>query len=110
MSSVYEAMTADEPLTTLVLKAIGVWTGVAGRGDSLGMYLSAGRVHLASWRRLFVLPVVLVAVAMALRCVLNSREQSAHGFDLIGSLTSAVAVLGLTACSTKALNRAGMRR
>lgn len=31
-------------------KAIGVWTGVAGGGGILGMYLSAVLVDLASWR------------------------------------------------------------
>ncbi|WP_020385653.1 MFS transporter [Kribbella catacumbae] len=78
-------------------KAIGVWTAVAGGGGILGMYLSAVLVDLATWRWLFVLPVVLVlaAATMALRSVPNSREDSEHGFDLIGSLTSVVAVLGL---------------
>lgn len=78
-------------------RAIGVWTAVAGGGGILGMYLSAVLVDVASWRWLFVLPVALVAVAMAmaLRSVPNSREASGHGFDAIGSLTSLVAVFGL---------------
>ncbi|TDC38690.1 MFS transporter [Micromonospora sp. 15K316] len=78
-------------------KAIGVWTGVAGGGGILGMYLSATLVDLANWRWLFVLPVALVAVAvtMALRSVPNSRERSEHGFDVIGSLTSVIAAVGL---------------
>ncbi|WP_021593550.1 MFS transporter [Actinomadura welshii] len=78
-------------------RAIGVWTGVAGGGGILGMYLSALLVDLANWRWLFVLPVALVlaAAALTLRSVPNSREPAEHGFDAIGSLTSAVAVLGL---------------
>jgi EmrB/QacA subfamily drug resistance transporter len=78
-------------------KAIGVWTAVAGGGGILGMYLSAILVDLASWRWLFVLPVVLVVVAavLALRSVPNSREESRHGFDTVGSLASVVAVVGL---------------
>ena len=58
-------------------KAIYVWTGVAGGGGILAMYLSAVLVDLASWRWLFVLPVALVVVAivMALRSILNSREE-----------------------------------
>ncbi|MEV6158079.1 MFS transporter [Nonomuraea sp. NPDC052129] len=78
-------------------KAIGVWTGVAGGGGILGMYLSAILVDLASWRWLFALPVVLVVVAivMTLRSVPNSREASGHGFDTVGSLSSVVAVVGL---------------
>jgi EmrB/QacA subfamily drug resistance transporter len=77
-------------------KAIGVWTGVAGGGGILGMYLSALLVDLASWRWLFVLPAVLVAVAvvLALRAVPNSREVSTHRFDTVGSSTSVVAVVG----------------
>lgn len=78
-------------------KAIGVWTGVAGGGGLLGMYLSAILVDVADWRWLFVLPVALVvaAIAMALRSIPNSVEKAAQRFDLVGSLTSVVAVIGL---------------
>ncbi|MFJ8544073.1 MFS transporter [Streptomyces sp. NPDC093586] len=78
-------------------KAIGVWTGVAGGGGVLGMFLSALLVDVADWRWLFVLPVVLVAVALAmtLKSVPNSRERSAHSFDTIGALVSTLAVIGL---------------
>ncbi|MFE1291232.1 MFS transporter [Streptomyces sp. NPDC058751] len=78
-------------------KAIGVWTGVAGGGGILGMFLSALLVDVADWRRLFVLPVVLavVALAMTLKAVPDSREHSAHSFDTAGALLSAVAVGGL---------------
>ncbi|MGW5738374.1 MULTISPECIES: MFS transporter [Streptomyces] len=78
-------------------RAIGVWTGVAGGGGILGMFLSAALVDVASWRWLFVLPValVVVALAMTLRSVPNSRDQAVHGFDTVGALTSVVAVVGL---------------
>ncbi|MDR7276393.1 MFS transporter [Catenuloplanes atrovinosus] len=78
-------------------RAIGVWTAVAGGGGVLGMYLSALLVDVATWRWLFALPIalVVVAVAMTLRAVPDSRETSAHRFDLVGSLTSVVAVVGL---------------
>lgn len=78
-------------------KAIGVWTGVAGGGGLLGMYLSALLVDVASWRWLFVLPVVLVvaAIGMALRSIPNSIEKAALRFDAVGSLSSVVAVVGL---------------
>ncbi|MFI6984104.1 MFS transporter [Embleya sp. NPDC050154] len=78
-------------------KAIGVWTGVAGGGGVLGMFLSALLVDVADWRWLFVLPVSLVVVAlgMTLKSVPNSRERSAHAFDTIGGLVSVVAVAGL---------------
>ncbi|GAB3161393.1 MFS transporter [Myceligenerans halotolerans] len=78
-------------------QAIGVWTGVAGGGGILGMFLSAALVDLVSWRWLFALPVALVVVSavMAVRSVPDSRETSAHRFDTVGALTSAVAVAGL---------------
>ncbi|WP_327370396.1 MFS transporter [Streptomyces sp. NBC_01217] len=78
-------------------RAIGVWTGVAGGGGILGMFLSALLVDIADWRRLFVLPVVLITVALAMtvKSVPNSRERSAHSFDTVGALVSTVAVVGL---------------
>ncbi|MET9274527.1 DHA2 family efflux MFS transporter permease subunit [Kribbella sp. NPDC003557] len=78
-------------------KAIGVWTGVAGGGGILGMFLSALLVDVADWRLLFVLPVLLAAVAlvMTLKAVPNSRERSGHSFDAIGAVISTVAVTGL---------------
>jgi len=77
-------------------KAIGVWTAVAGGGGILGMFVSAVLVDVASWRWLFILPVVLVlaALPMALRAIPNSREVSEHKFDLVGALTSLVSVVG----------------
>lgn len=78
-------------------RAIGVWTAVAGGGGILGMFLSAVLVDLASWRWLFVLPIVLVvaAVIVTLRSVPNSRADARDGFDVFGSLSSMVAVVGL---------------
>ncbi|MFE4636884.1 MFS transporter [Streptomyces sp. NPDC056773] len=78
-------------------RAIGVWTGVAGGGGILGMFLSAALVDVANWRYLFVLPValVLVALAMALRTIPGSRETPRHPFDTVGALTSVVAAAGL---------------
>ncbi|WUH99640.1 MFS transporter [Spirillospora sp. NBC_00431] len=78
-------------------KAIGVWTGVAGGGGILGMFLSALLVDVADWRWLFVLPVALVvaALAMTLKSVPNSHERSTHAFDTVGALVSIVAMVGL---------------
>ncbi|WP_027930400.1 MFS transporter [Amycolatopsis thermoflava] len=78
-------------------KAIGVWTAVAGGGGILGMFLSALLVDVADWRWLFALPAALIVVALVttVRSVPNSRERSAHPFDAVGALLSAVAVVGL---------------
>ncbi|MFI9533708.1 MFS transporter [Nocardia fusca] len=78
-------------------KAIGVWTGVAGGGGILGMFLSALLVDVADWRWLFALPAALVIAALAttLKAVPNSHEHSSHAFDTVGALISVVAVVGL---------------
>jgi EmrB/QacA subfamily drug resistance transporter len=77
-------------------KAIGVWTGVAGGGGIIGMFLSALLVDVADWRWLFLLPIALVAVSLGMmRSVPNSREHSGHSFDTMGALASVVAVVGL---------------
>jgi len=77
-------------------KAIGIWSGVAGGGGVLGMFVSAVLVDMASWRWLFVLPVVLVlaAIPMALRAIPNPREVPEHKFDLVGALTSLISLVG----------------
>ncbi|SDF77234.1 drug resistance transporter, EmrB/QacA subfamily [Lentzea fradiae] len=77
-------------------RAIGVWTGVAGGGGLLGMFLSAVLVDFATWRFLFVLPVALVGVALVLvwRSVPDSRGAQ-RPFDVVGALTSAAGVAGL---------------
>ncbi|WP_280470604.1 MFS transporter [Nocardia farcinica] len=78
-------------------RAIGVWTGVAGGGGILGMFLSALLVDVADWRWLFALPGALVVAALvtALTAVPDSREHSVHAFDTVGALISVVAVVGL---------------
>lgn len=78
-------------------KAIGIWTGVAGGGGILGMYLSALLVDVANWRWLFLLPVVLaiVSIVMTIRFVPNSMEKSIHRFDIVGSLLSVLATVGV---------------
>lgn len=60
-------------------QAIGVWSGVAGAGGLLGVFVSALLVDVTSWRWLFALPVALVAVALVLsaRAVPNSTEHGA---------------------------------
>ncbi len=92
LSVITSAFPADERS-----KAIGIWTGVAGGGGILGMFLSALLVDVLDWRWLFVLPVVLVIVAamVSLRAIPNSREPSAHRFDIGGAVLAAVAVVGL---------------
>ncbi len=75
-------------------QAIGVWTGVAGGGGVIGMIAAALLTDLASWRWLFALPVLLVAVAFVIGrgSIPASRERPEGRFDIGGSLLSIVAV------------------
>ncbi|MBM7326122.1 MFS transporter [Agrobacterium sp. S2] len=77
-------------------KAIGIWTGVAGAGGILGMFLSALLVDYLSWPWLFALPVILavIAFAMAVQWVPNSRLTTSHLFDVGGSILSLLSILG----------------
>lgn len=77
--------------------AIGVWTGVAGGGGIMGMYLSAVLLDLADWRWLFVLPVTLalIAIVMTLRHISDYAKKTAHRFDIIGSLLSIIGIIGI---------------
>lgn len=92
LSVITSAFPADERS-----KAVGIWTGVAGGGGILGMFLSSLLVDVLDWRWLFVLPVLLVAVAtiLSVSAIPNSREDAEHRFDLGGAALAAVAVVGL---------------
>ena len=92
--SVITSSFPDEERST----AIGMWTAVAGGGGVLGMFLSALLVDVASWRWLFVLPIVLTVASAVIgfRAVPNSREAAPGRFDTIGALTSIAAAVGLT--------------
>lgn len=78
-------------------QGIGVWTAVAGGGGILGMFLSALLVDFLDWRWLFVLPLVLsgLALVLAVKEVPNSRETSGGRFDVVGSVLSVGAIVGL---------------
>ena len=78
-------------------RAVGVWAGFAGSGGMLGMFYSAFAVDALTWRWAFVLPIVLVAIAlvMTLRAVPNTREHSVHRFDTAGAVLSALAIGGV---------------
>lgn len=78
-------------------QAIGIWAGVAGGGGMIGMFASAAAVDLVSWRWLFIFPIVLIVVSFVLsaRFVPDSREDSEHPFDALGSVLSLLAIGGL---------------
>ncbi|MGB8860410.1 MAG: DHA2 family efflux MFS transporter permease subunit [Ilumatobacteraceae bacterium] len=78
-------------------KAIGIWAGFAGGGSMIGLFVSAFTVDVLTWRWVFALPLLLVAISavMSTRFAPNSREHSRHRFDTIGSVLSALAIGGL---------------
>ena len=78
-------------------RAVGLWAGFAGTGGLLGMFWSALMVDAFDWRWLFALPIVMVVLSamFTLRDVPNSSEDSAHGFDIGGSILSALGIGGL---------------
>jgi EmrB/QacA subfamily drug resistance transporter len=78
-------------------KAIGVWAGFAGAGGMIGLFVSSFMVDVLTWRWVFALPLTLVAISavMTTRFAPNSRERSAHRFDVVGSVLAALAIGGL---------------
>ena len=78
-------------------KAIGIWTGVAGGGGMIGMFVSAAAVDLVTWRWLFTFPIALIVAAfvISVRYVPNSSEDTEHPFDVGGSILAMLAIGGL---------------
>lgn len=78
-------------------KAVGIWAAFAGGGSMISMFVSAFTVDVLTWRWVFALPLVLVAVSavMTTKFAPNSLEHSRHRFDTVGSVLSAIAIGGL---------------
>ncbi len=78
-------------------KAIGTWAGFAGAGGIIGLFASAAIIDNATWPWVFALPIALAAVSFVLTTafVPHSVEHTEAGFDIAGSLLSALAVGGL---------------
>ncbi len=78
-------------------RAIGIWSGFAGSGGMIGLFVSAFMVDVLSWRWTFILPIVLAMIGFVftLRFVPNSTEGHTHRFDTLGSVLSALAIGGL---------------
>lgn len=78
-------------------RAVGIWSGFAGAGGMLGLFVSSFLIDHFTWPWLFAMPVLFAAVSlvMTLRFVGNSREHHDGRFDTVGSLLSALAIGGL---------------
>lgn len=78
-------------------KAIGIWSGFAGAGGIIGLFVSSFIVDYMTWPWLFAVPIAiaLFALVMTLGSVGNSTEAPEGRFDVVGSIVSALAIAGL---------------
>jgi MFS family permease len=78
-------------------KAVGTWVGVAAGGGVLGLVASGLLLQWLSWPAIFVLNVVLAAVALAGTLVLvpATRESRPPRLDPIGTALSVGALVAL---------------
>ena len=78
-------------------KAIGTWAGFAGAGGIIGLFASAAIVDDSTWPWVFALPIAMASTSFALTTffVPHSVEHTDAGFDIAGSLLSAIAIGGL---------------
>jgi len=78
-------------------RAIGAWSGLSGVSLAIGPFLGGWLIDSFSWRLVFFVnvPVILVTVVMAVRCVPETRDASVT--ERIDWLGGAVLVVGLAA-------------
>src|SRR5215472_8882793 len=82
-------------------QAIGLWAGISGVGLAAGPLIGGVLIQIASWPAIFFvnLPVGVVALALGLPLLSESRNPKAQGIDLPGQ----VLVTGALVCLTLAL-------
>jgi EmrB/QacA subfamily drug resistance transporter len=69
-------------------RALGVWSAIAAGGGAVGLLLGGALTDLASWPWIFIVnvPVGVIALALAMRIVPESRADMQHRtFDLAGA-------------------------
>lgn len=78
-------------------KAVGVWAGVAGGSAMLGLLFSGLLLEIAAWHSVFLLNVVLAAVAFigTLRFVGESADENPARLDFFGAVLSALMLSAL---------------
>ncbi len=80
-------------------KAIGSWSGLGGIAAAVGPFVGGWLVEYASWRWVFLLnlPLAIVTVVIAQRCVPETRDpESVPGFDVPGGILGTLALGGIT--------------
>ncbi|MEA2434079.1 MAG: hypothetical protein QOG54_1536 [Actinomycetota bacterium] len=79
-------------------QAIGAWSGLSGVTTAIGPFLGGWLVDNASWRWVFLinLPLAAIAIAIALRHVPETRDETAARTpDGAGGTTAALALGGI---------------
>lgn len=78
-------------------RAFGIWSGATAGLTIVGPFVGGMLVDSVSWRAVFLInvPLVLFALWLTRRYVRESRDPRAGGFDVPGTLLTALAVGGL---------------
>jgi MFS family permease len=80
------------------MKALGIWGGLAGLGETSGTVISGALTDLSSWRLIFFinLPVALIALLVVPRLVSESRMVREHDRpDIAGAVTGTAALIAV---------------
>ena len=86
-------------------KAVGAWSGLGGVAGAIGPFIGGWLVSAAGWRWVFLinLPLAAIVVAVAVRHVPETRDETARGrFDVRGAVLAALALTGITYALTEA--------
>ena len=90
-------VTTTFPEGRMRTRAMGIWAAIAVGGGAVGLLLGGILTEYASWRWIFFvnIPVGLIAFALSLRFVPESKALGRRGFDLLGafSVTAGLIVL-----------------
>jgi len=102
-----EALASPAALALVVLlftepgertRALGIWSGLAGLGGTMGVLMSGLIVNFVSWRWIFFvnIPIAAVAIALIPRLVSESRAEAAtRRVDVPGAVLVTGGVLAL---------------
>jgi EmrB/QacA subfamily drug resistance transporter len=91
-------------------RAVGAWSGLGGVASAAGPFVGGWLIEGPGWRWAFVLnvPLAILVVAVTLRHVPESRDESATGrFDVAGAALGAAALAGITYGLTAASGSTG---
>lgn len=91
-------------------RAVGAWSGLGGVASAAGPFVGGWLIEGPGWRWAFVLnvPLAILVVAVTLRHVPESRDESATGrFDVAGAALGAAALTGITYGLTAASGSTG---